>query len=363
MQRIKEICDQLQVTNSSKEKEQILKDNSDNKDFKYILNFLLNPFIITGLSNAKINKVVDVKKIDREHFYKNYSAKEILEYIQNNNTGTDINIGIIQRFISHQSQNMDSFYKQLFTKSLKLGLDAKTANKVYGDGFIPTFDVMLGTSIEKCKIPEGDWFSISHKLNGSRCLFYKGDLYTRSGKKYTGVEHIINDLKRVLINSNIVVDGELVRKNTDNLSDSANFQVGVGIRTDELRMFTDNKMGTLRTITECGNKGILETNFRIRKLTPKECFRLMGFTDADIENCQNIGISDTQLYKQAGNSIVTDVLFYIMLEIYKAMPYLFEDIKLGSFFSGIGAFEIALNRLYETVINSTTENFTRPQVD
>lgn len=89
----------------------------------------------------------------------------------------------------------------------------------------------------------------------------------------------------------------------------------------------------------------------IRKLTPMECWRLMGFSDADFNAAKSAGLSDTQLYKQAGNSVVTDVLFYIYIEIYKAMPYLFDDLKLTSLFSGIGAFEIALNRLYE-VINS-----------
>ena len=47
---------------------------------------------------------------------------------------------------------------------------------------------------------------------------------------------------------------------------------------------------------------------RIRKLTPKECFRLMGFDDADIDVLIENGISNTQLYKQAGNSIVVNVL-------------------------------------------------------
>lgn len=47
---------------------------------------------------------------------------------------------------------------------------------------------------------------------------------------------------------------------------------------------------------------------RIRKLTPKECWRLMAFTDSDIEKCMSIGISNTQLYKQAGNSICVTIL-------------------------------------------------------
>ena len=47
---------------------------------------------------------------------------------------------------------------------------------------------------------------------------------------------------------------------------------------------------------------------RIRKLTPKECWRLMGFTDEDFDKAQSVGMSNTQLYKQAGNSIVVPVL-------------------------------------------------------
>ena len=53
---------------------------------------------------------------------------------------------------------------------------------------------------------------------------------------------------------------------------------------------------------------------RIRKLTPKECFRLMGFSDEDFEKAKKVN-SDSQLYKQAGNSIVVDVLMAIFGEM------------------------------------------------
>ena len=56
-------------------------------------------------------------------------------------------------------------------------------------------------------------------------------------------------------------------------------------------------------------------NLRIRKLTPKECFRLMGFTDEDIEKTTS---SNTQLYKQAGNSICVPVLEAIFTNLHKA---------------------------------------------
>lgn len=100
--------------------------------------------------------------------------------------------------------------------------------------------------------------------------------------------------------------------------------------------------------------------FRIRKLTPKETFRLMGFSDNDFDAAQNAGISNSQLYKQAGNSIVVDVLYYIYRELYIAMPYLFYDLKLSSFFSGIGAFETGLDRLYKDI---NSGNFTSPQTE
>ncbi len=53
-------------------------------------------------------------------------------------------------------------------------------------------------------------------------------------------------------------------------------------------------------------------NYRIRKLTPKECWRLMGFADEDFEKAKNAGVSNSQLYKQAGNSIVVNVLMGIL---------------------------------------------------
>ena len=55
---------------------------------------------------------------------------------------------------------------------------------------------------------------------------------------------------------------------------------------------------------------------RIRKLTPKECWRLMGFTDEEFERAAEVN-SNTQLYKQAGNSIVVDVLVKIFTNLFK----------------------------------------------
>lgn len=73
---------------------------------------------------------------------------------------------------------------------------------------------------------------------------------------------------------------------------------------------------------------------RIRKLTPKECHRLMGFDDIDVDRCKAVGMSDAQGYKQAGNSIVTNVISLIAEHFYKAQydeSYECLDEKMANF--------------------------------
>lgn len=80
----------------------------------------------------------------------------------------------------------------------------------------------------------------------------------------------------------------------------------------------DGLAPTLNTVSGGGlEPKIFETKpfVRIRKLTPRECFRLMGFTDADFDKIK--GISNTQLYKMAGNSIVVNVLEAIFKQLFK----------------------------------------------
>lgn len=74
----------------------------------------------------------------------------------------------------------------------------------------------------------------------------------------------------------------------------------------------DKKRGTVQkdmipTLKTSPDIGVVVEDLRIRKLTPKECFRLMGFNDYEFERASKVN-SNAQLYKQAGNSIVVNVL-------------------------------------------------------
>ena len=81
--------------------------------------------------------------------------------------------------------------------------------------------------------------------------------------------------------------------------------------------------GVAKTIPTGDSQGTLD-GYRIRKLTPRECWRLMGFSDEDFEKAQATGMSNTQLYKQAGNSIVVNVLAGILSNLNRN-GYFFEE--------------------------------------
>ena len=222
MTNVFKIFSQLQSTTKKTEKIEILKANKRNILFANTLRWLLNPFIITGISTKKLNKFVKYNTTPIQTW------QDLMIYLETNNTGRDTDIAIVQGFIRLQPEEHKEYYRQLVTKSLKLGIDAKTVNSVYGKGFIPVFDVQLGTPLDKVKLKGDEYIYISQKMNGTRCVYYNGRLYSRSGKEFTGLDHIIIDIQKFNL-PDLVFDGELIRKNTDGKSDSENFQIGTGI--------------------------------------------------------------------------------------------------------------------------------------
>ena len=70
----------------------------------------------------------------------------------------------------------------------------------------------------------------------------------------------------------------------------------------------------------------IEPQYRIRKLTPRECWRLMDFTDEDFEKAAQVN-SNTQLYKQAGNSIVRNVLVAILGQMIPGKEEIYKKLE------------------------------------
>ena len=103
--------------------------------------------------------------------------------------------------------------------------------------------------------------------------------------------------------------GAIRGRNPDNPSDRT-----AGTPTQQRLEIGGSVSNTLTSVQK--DNVVLEPNIRVRKLTPKECWRLMGFDDGSFERASAVN-SNTQLYKQAGNSIVVDVLMAIFSEMLK----------------------------------------------
>lgn len=84
---------------------------------------------------------------------------------------------------------------------------------------------------------------------------------------------------------------------------------------------------TLKTVSGGGREVKVFAGNKYRKLTPKEYFRLMGFSDSDYELLASNGISKTQIYKMAGNSIVVTVLEHLFKQIYTPGTQSIDSLK------------------------------------
>ena len=220
MEEVIKLFKQIQETSSSNDKKAIISANKDNELFKKCLRFLLDGNVITGISAKKIAKKVEQSDYILPTF------EGVMEYLAQNNTGTDNDISMIQAFLDKHNEDRE-FYEQMITKSFRLGADCKVVNACIPD-LIPTFEIQLGTSIEKCKLVDGTYISISHKMNGTRCVFLNGQMKSRQNKLYSGLDHIITDIKKLGL-EDFFIDGELVYKNEEGLSDSDAFQKGCSI--------------------------------------------------------------------------------------------------------------------------------------
>ena len=234
MKKVIKIFKQIQETSGTNDKKAIIAANKDNELFKKCLVFLLDGNINTGLSAKKIAKKVEKSEYILPTF------EDVMKYLAQNNTGTDNDISMIQAFLDEHEENRE-FYEQMITKSFRLGADSKVINSVIPD-LIPTFEIQLGTSIEKCKLVDGTYISISHKMNGTRCVFLNDQMKSRQNKLYNGLDHIVTDIKKLGL-EDFFIDGELVYKNEEGLSDSDAFQKGCSIA-----MSKDNDKSQLKLV-------------------------------------------------------------------------------------------------------------------
>lgn len=226
MDKVFDIFKSIQSTTKRTEKISILEENRSNALFKMTLRWLLNPFEVTGISAKKLSKVVSYDIVPIQTW------GDMMIYLSENHTGRDRDIAIVQGFINLQPEKYREYYKQLITKSLKLGIDAKTVNAVYGNGFVPNCEIQLANKyFERPEKVTGE-FTLTEKLDGYRtaCLVHddKIELFSRQGQPMEGFVEVEQDMKAFLAMNNIhnaFFDGELVAVNCEDLTSSENYKI------------------------------------------------------------------------------------------------------------------------------------------
>lgn len=223
LHKIYGIMNQLETQSSKIAKEKILKNNESDKEFREALTFLLNPYIVTGISTKKMKKKIKNMTIDSFPI----DLGDLIAYLKENNSGKDIDIARINAYIDTlESEELQTFVRKFVTKDLKLGISEKTVNKVYGKGTIPSFAVMLAESFEKKESKVTGKFYITLKLDGNRCIATVDDeegvkFFTRKGQAIEGLVDLENQFSKF---PNGVYDGELLLINEDDLPSAELFR-------------------------------------------------------------------------------------------------------------------------------------------
>lgn len=245
----------------------------DEVDEKYYLSDKMKNYILDNNETQK--KVKNLKE-------------QLCDYLIENNMVKENDV--IRH--SYSTNRMNNFYTQnsdnnntsptLDTRCDCLGVCVKNATK---KGYIEAYD--------------GDSINLAYP-----------ESTTRRGRVGNQVSQTLqcNDSMGVVIKNKRL--RETVEKNRDILKENSFI--------DSYNKKIDNSgiTGTITTRVSASNETHIINNLRIRKLTPKECWRLMGFDDEDFNKAEKVN-SNSQLYKQAGNSIVVNVLEKILNNLFK----------------------------------------------
>ena len=246
----------------------------------------------------------DIKAYKRERLELQTRAithcDELLYYIELSNSLGLINIKCVGGLGEKKSNNGTQYYQQ---------------ERVYQMG---EYSLCLPANL-----PGGSYNYITDE---KVCVAMRGRNPTNPSDRTPGIE-----LEQTLEVNNNGTSNCLTSAQKDNLVLEKPNQLGFmdnGTGQHQSNTVYDEKAlcHNITTVNGGGTQQIkVATQYRIRKLTPKECWRLMDFSDEDFEKAEKVN-SNTQLYKQAGNSIVVNVLVAILGQLLQGKEDLYKEI-------------------------------------
>lgn len=212
MIKVAKVISQIGSVSGSNDKLALLGMYNGIPGLKEILRFIYNPYCKTGISKAKLNKVIDFSGACSDVNY-----KQAIEYFSRNQTGSDADICFAKCFILSTPDEAKWLAEAIVTQDLKIGVSVTSLNKVYGADFIPKTGCMLGTLYSSVGHDKVKWPCIvTEKLDGVRRMLIKENgkcrMFSRSGHEDFGLIEIMEEAKH--LPDNFMYDGELLAAGT-----------------------------------------------------------------------------------------------------------------------------------------------------
>ena len=222
LSNVLEIINEIGNVSSRLAKEEIIKNNRDNKEFERVVKYALNPFWQYNTKRINFQKNLPKEFINEYMDETHDNIFRMLDYLSEKKGATDDEISWLSAFSSYDKETYEVI-KKIINKDLRCGASIKTFKKYFPD--LPEFGVML------CKKDVNKFLKFcnydmtqavySIKLNGVRCLANNGVYLSRSGKEYPNFNIFDKELKKfdeigkrilpnIFENKSVIKDGEVM---------------------------------------------------------------------------------------------------------------------------------------------------------
>lgn len=290
MKEVVRIIEELRANNKTNDKINILKANKENELLQKVLSYTYSPF--------KKYKITEKSLAEGKCKSSFSDIFELLDVLAESNINDSLRNEVNAFLGDIEDLKIRELYKTILLKDLRCNISNKTIDKVW-KGLLPKWEVQQGYPLEKVKLKKDEWIALSLKLNGIRSTYFKGEFKSRQNQTMIGLDHIKADIEKLEEFTGYVFDGEMIRKNIDNIPDNENFRLTTSIVNSEV----DNKSEIQMVIFDMlpDNefiKGVSSKTFkqRIEEMTRvKELINELGLKNIDIAPIYYTGTDHSQI--------------------------------------------------------------------
>lgn len=224
MEEIIKIVQALQQTGGTNDKISIIKNNSENETFKKVLKYTYDDNLQFGFSEKKLRELLE--NFDNSYKTTWENGFDMLEILSSSNINDDLRRSVLT-FLKSKTRAEQELWINILIKDLRCNISGKSINKAI-KGLIPEFNIQQAYPIHKYPLKQNTWICLEEKLNGINCSDLNNIMLSRQGKELSNLGHIIEQLNQLSFKG-YYYNGELVRKNVDNITNGENFRLTTSI--------------------------------------------------------------------------------------------------------------------------------------